>query len=318
MANNKNKNKNKNRNKSRNGNLNAQAAQAAPNADNRNRGAANGKSGTDNRNSGESNGKNDQDVYVKGQRLTDRQKYWHSFYSEVAEILFCGSALVLFIFYFFVKVNMVGLAAVVFLLAGISDCIRRLNRRYSDRILRRIIGDVVLYVLMILFIVARPSYLNSRDTSKYKGYKVYLNIELNTDTFFPYRLPYDIVEGTYKLSNKNDAWGKSSWSSVRFCVETDSWEWERMVYEKGRNRENRWEETNYEGTLTECLAGNTTTKNLRFLYDSKFWEGHEEGTIVMSDINAGTDKKPVSQVIIINPEEGMIEFSQLKPPYFPF
>ena len=139
---------------------------------------------------------------------------------------------------------------------------------------------------------------------------------MDTEDLFPYELPESIDFLSYKLVNKNKAWGKSTWSSVRFRVDTDSAEWAKMVYEKYTRREETYEETHYEGTLEECLNGNTTSENLRFLCDRDFWEGYEKDTFVMSDLNSGTDSKPVSKVIIINPKEGMIEFSQLNKPFF--
>ena len=246
--------------------------------------------------------------------LTDKQKSRLSDYCLFAGCLYIGSSLLLFLFFWLFGIYMLDIAATVLMIAGISDFVQRRKKKFRQSLYRQCVNDIVIFAL-VLVMLAYPSNIQSRNVKKYSGYKFYLNGVLDTEDLFPYELPKSMHFLSYKIINKNKAWGMSSWSSVRFRVDTDSAEWEKMVYEKYTNREKTYEGTHYEGTLEECLNGNSKSENLRFLCDRGFWEGYEKNSFVMSDLNTGTDKKPVSKIIIINPKEGMIEFSQLNKPF---
>ena len=237
-------------------------------------------------------------------------------YLSLGGLFYCGVGILFLIFFFLCKVYIIGIGAFVFILMGIS-CFERLSKKIKQHdYSTQFFGDVVIFLLAMYIMIGMPARLNSTDTKKYAGYKNYLNAVLGTDVLFPYYLPDSIDSKSFKIVNKNKAWGKSSWSSVRFKVDTDSKAWEKMVKEKYTNREKNFKTTHYEGTLAECLRENSRTEDLRFLYDEDFWAGYEEDSYVMNDENYGTDKKPASKIIIINPKEGMIEFTQLNLPVF--
>ena len=184
--------------------------------------------------------------------------------------------------------------------------IRRLKtKKYPNSALKTVLGAIAVFLLLV-YIHTRPFAFRENYPRKYHDLKSYEKIAYgDTFDFLPLSVPVDAEDFEFSAS---PSFGQGS-AYINLRYRTDP-EYIREIAENysfsmldGTIRLSQYKTPNIGETLSK--------KVLSIKYDKEFWAGHEDKAYVCVLDCHGTGNHPHSTVVIINTQEGMIEYSKL-------
>lgn len=173
--------------------------------------------------------------------------------------------------------------------------------RYPVSVGKALLRSVSMAILLPLMIGMVHTPFKSFDEDRYRSLRRYEENAYNIkDDFLPWELPDDIDD--YQFSGKTVNGVK--YVSLRFSASkkeirylTDDLSFSLL---KG-SRPLSW--------YTEAKKKTMLTKyNAYVPYDEYFWDGYEDGATICIEEMSGTRENPKIRVVVVNTEEGMIEY----------
>ena len=208
------------------------------------------------------------------------------------------------------------LATLIFITLLISDVRRIKNKKYPKHFWRSLVSSGALLGLVI-YMMMMPVSFKTKNRDDYDRYCRYTDMVIDNSAFFPldYQVPMAVKD--FKMVNKTKAYKKSNWTSLRFKMDPESEQWLEFLDRKNLTKDDvsfSLIDSYSAKTLSYYERKDYTINGQHFMCDEDFWFDHEKNTYVIYPSNRyfnsglGTNE---SRVILINWDEGMIEFSQL-------
>lgn len=208
------------------------------------------------------------------------------------------------------------LATLAFMTILISDVIRIKKGRYPKKFWRNLVSSGALLGLLI-YMMMMPVSFKTKNRDDYDRYCRYTDMVIDNSAFFPldYQVPMAVKD--FKMVNKTKAYKKSNWTSLRFKMDPESEQWLEFLDRKNLTKDDlsfSLIDSYSAKTLSYYERKDYTINGQHFMCDEDFWFEHEKNTYVIYPsnryFNSGLGSNE-SRVILINWDEGMIEFSQL-------